>query len=101
MPSARSSMLDRAPAEMPAKDEPTRPVQFRGAGFVPASSRFGGWIALALVIALWQAAGSTGLVNALFLPAPSAIVRAIYELAMSGALWQHLSASILRIGVGW
>jgi NitT/TauT family transport system permease protein len=94
-------MLDRAPAEMPAKDEPTRPVRFRGAGFVPASSRFGGWVALALVIAIWQAAGSTGLVNALFLPPPSAIARAIYQLAISGALWQHLSASLLRIGVGW
>ena len=95
-------MLDRAPStDTPVKSEATRRVRFRGAGFVPASSRFGGWIALALVIALWQAAGSVGLVNPLFLPAPSAIVRAIYELAISGALWQHLSASLLRIGVGW
>lgn len=94
-------MLDRAAADSAAKNEATRRVHFRGAGFVPASSRFGGWIALALVIAIWQAAGSTGLVNALFLPAPSAIVRAIYQLAVSGALWQHLSASLLRIGVGW
>ncbi len=95
-------MLDRAPkTEALAKDAATRPVRFRGAGFVPASSRFGGWIALALVIAIWQVAGSTGLVNPLFLPAPSAIARAIYELAISGALWQHVSASLLRIGVGW
>ena len=60
-----------------------------------------GWIALALVIALWQLAGSAGWVNALFLPAPSAIVVAIYKLAMSGALWQHVSASVVRIGSGW
>jgi len=80
-------MLDRAPStDTPVKSEATRRVRFRGAGFVPASSRFGGWIALALVIALWQAAGSVGLVNPLFLPAPSTIVRAIYELAISGAL---------------
>ncbi|MGV7216205.1 ABC transporter permease [Bradyrhizobium sp. UFLA05-112] len=95
-------MLDRATrAEAQTKEAVTRPVRFRGAGFVPASSRFGGWVALALVIALWQAAGSARLVNPLFLPAPSAIARAIYELAASGALWQHLSASLLRIGVGW
>ncbi|UWU93085.1 ABC transporter permease [Bradyrhizobium sp. CB1015] len=94
-------MLDRAATDTTAKNEPTRPVHFRGAGFVPASSRFGGWIALGLVIAVWQAAGSAGLVNALFLPTPAAIVRAIYQLAVSGALWQHLSASLLRIGVGW
>src|SRR6516165_2203200 len=101
MPSARSSMLDRARLETPVKDAATRPVRFRGAGFVPASSRFGGWVALALVIALWQLAGSAALVNPLFLPAPSAIARAIYELAVSGTLWQHISASLLRIGVGW
>ncbi|MES1148520.1 MAG: ABC transporter permease, partial [Bradyrhizobium guangdongense] len=34
-------MLERAGA--PAKDDTTRRVRFRGAGFVPASSRFGGW----------------------------------------------------------
>ncbi|MEY9126011.1 ABC transporter permease [Bradyrhizobium yuanmingense] len=94
-------MLDRAATDTAAKNEATRTVRFRGAGFVPASSRYGGWIALGLLIVIWQAAGSAGLVNALFLPTPSAIVRAIYQLAVSGALWQHVSASLLRIGVGW
>jgi NitT/TauT family transport system permease protein len=94
-------MLERAPADTPASREVIRPVRFRGAGFVPASSRYAGWVALALVIGIWQAAGSFGLVNALFLPTPSAILRAIDQLAVSGALWQHLSASLLRIGVGW
>jgi NitT/TauT family transport system permease protein len=94
-------MLDRAPADVSGKEGATRRVRFRGAGFVPASSRFGGWIALALVIAIWQAAASARWVNPLFLPAPSAIARAIYQLAISGALWQHVSASLLRIGVGW
>ena len=94
-------MLDRAAAETSAKDAAPRPVGFRGAGFVPASSRYGGWIALVLAIAIWQLAGSTRLVNPLFLPPPSAIARAIYELAASGALWKHVSASLLRIGVGW
>jgi NitT/TauT family transport system permease protein len=94
-------MLDRAPLDVPRQDAAPRRVRFRGAGFVPASSRFGGWIALALVIAIWQAAASARWVNPLFLPAPSAIARAIYQLAISGALWQHVSASLLRIGVGW
>src|SRR4029453_9730103 len=102
MPSARCSMLERAPSQDKPQDESTRrPVAFRGAGFVPGGGRASGWIALVLVIALWQLAGSTGLVNPLFLPAPSAIVVAIYKLAMSGALWQHVSASVVRIGSGW
>src|SRR6267154_5483246 len=102
MPSARSSMLDRAPSQDTKQDDAKpRPVAFRGAGFAPSAGRYSGWIALALVIAFWQLAGSAGWVNALFLPSPSAIVVAIYKLALSGALWQHLSWSMMRIGSGW
>src|ERR1700761_1945409 len=105
MPSARSSMLDRAKANegSPPADRngETRPVAFRGAGFSPKAGRYAGWIALLLVIGFWQLAGSAGWVNPLFLPPPSAIVRAIWQLAISGALWHHLSWSIMRIGTGW
>jgi ABC-type nitrate/sulfonate/bicarbonate transport system permease component len=102
MPSARSSMLDRAPSETPSDvGTKPRPVAFRGAGFTPNTGRASGWIALAIVIALWQLAGSAGWVNPLFLPAPSAIAVATYKLAMSGALWQHLGWSVMRIGTGW
>jgi NitT/TauT family transport system permease protein len=96
-------MLERAPQDRPAAGSAsdTRPVRFRGAGFVPGTSRYGGWIALALVIAIWQLAGGAGWINPLFLPTPLAICRAIYQLALSGALWQHLSWSLLRIGSGW
>ncbi len=94
-------MLDRS--ELPQADQSTEahPVAFRGGGFTPKAGRYAGWIALALVIALWQLAGSAGWINPLFLPAPSAITHAIYQLAQSGALWQHLSYSFLRIGAGW
>jgi NitT/TauT family transport system permease protein len=97
-------MLDRAAPTDSQQDDAAarpRPVAFRGGGFTPVAGRYAGWIALVLAIALWQLAGSTGLVNPLFLPAPSAIAVAIYKLAMSGALWHHLSWSIMRIGTGW
>ncbi len=98
-------MLDRAndPAASPQADADTqpRPVKFRGAGFVPGAGRYSGWIALVLAIGFWQLAGSAALVNPLFLPAPSAIAVAIYKLALSGALWHHLSVSVMRIGTGW
>jgi ABC-type nitrate/sulfonate/bicarbonate transport system permease component len=97
-------MLDRAsdPASSPqAEKSELRPVAFRGAGFAPRAGRYAGWIALVLAIGLWQLAGSAGLVNPLFLPTPVAIARAIYQLALSGALWHHLSYSIMRIGTGW
>jgi ABC-type nitrate/sulfonate/bicarbonate transport system permease component len=97
-------MLDRSQTTGSPQDDrktETRPVAFRGAGFMPKAGRYAGWIALVLVIGLWQLAGSAGWINPLFLPAPSAIARAIYQLAISGALWHHLSYSIMRIGTGW
>jgi ABC-type nitrate/sulfonate/bicarbonate transport system permease component len=93
-------MLER-PASDKIDEAETRPVAFRGAGFAPRAGRYSGWIALVLVIGLWQSAGSAGWINPLFLPAPSAIAVAIWRLAASGALWQHLSYSIMRIGTGW
>src|SRR5215470_10083840 len=69
MPSARCSMLDRAPRKAgDASAEQPRPVAFRGAGFVPSAGRHSGWIALALVVALWQLARSVGItfISALF-----------------------------------
>jgi ABC-type nitrate/sulfonate/bicarbonate transport system permease component len=98
-------MLDRSKesANLPQSDHSTetRPVAFRGGGFTPRAGRYAGWIALVLVIGFWQLAGSAGWINPLFLPAPSAIARAICQLAISGALWHHLSYSIMRIGTGW
>jgi NitT/TauT family transport system permease protein len=94
-------MLDRAPQETKRDAAETRPVEFRGGGFMPSAGRHSGWIAILLVLALWQLAGSSGWVNPLFLPSPSAIAVAIWKLATSGALWQHVSWSIMRIGSGW
>ena len=98
-------MLDRADEQArsprPDLEAAPQPVRFRGAGFAPQAGRTSGWVALAIVIGLWQLAGSMGWVNPVFLPAPLAIMRAIYQLAISGTLWWHLSYSIMRIGSGW
>src|ERR1700732_1705414 len=97
-------MLDRANDQAGSAETnkaELRPVTFRGAGFAPRAGRYAGWVALALAIGLWQLAGSVGIVNPLFLPTPVAIMRAIWQLALSGALWHHLSYSIMRIATGW
>ncbi|MGY3448720.1 ABC transporter permease [Bradyrhizobium sp. USDA 4353] len=95
-------MLDRTPADgHRTGDVDTKPVRFRGGGFTPASSRWAGLLALAAVLGLWQSIGSLALINPLFLPTPLGILRALYRLAESGALWQHVSASVLRILSGW
>ncbi|MGJ4926567.1 ABC transporter permease [Bradyrhizobium sp. HKCCYLS2038] len=96
-------MLDRAPKVAPPATNAAaaRPVRFRGGGFTPAASRWAGLLALAAALGLWQLIGSLALVNPLFLPTPLGILRALYRLAETGALWQHVSASLLRILSGW
>ncbi|WP_315786685.1 MULTISPECIES: ABC transporter permease [unclassified Bradyrhizobium] len=96
-------MLDRATGEAVRTTDgaTTRPVRFRGGGFTPAASRWAGLLALAAALGLWQLIGSLALVNPLFLPTPLGILRALFRLAESGALWQHVSVSLLRILSGW
>ena len=97
-------MLDRADdkaTSAQAAGDDARKVSFRGAGFSPKTSRYAGLLALVVIIALWQLAGSLSLVNPIFLPTPLAIARATVRLASSGALWQHLAYSVMRIAAGW
>ncbi|MSP49672.1 MAG: ABC transporter permease [Alphaproteobacteria bacterium] len=77
------------------------PLRFRGGGFVIEPKRHAGWIAGFAVIALWQAVSSAGWVSPVFLPSPAGIARALADLALSGQLWRHLSASLRRILLGF
>src|SRR6516225_7490756 len=64
--------------------------------------------AFAIAIALWEAAGRAGMLNPLFVPAPSAIAAALYDLFADGRIWPHLEATfsaalgglVLGIAVG-
>jgi ABC-type nitrate/sulfonate/bicarbonate transport system permease component len=97
-------MLDRADDEKDSAktvSDDVRKVAFRGGGFAPKTPRYAGLVALALVIALWQLAGGLSLVNPIFLPTPLSVLHAMIQLALSGALWQHLAYSVMRIGAGW
>jgi ABC-type nitrate/sulfonate/bicarbonate transport system permease component len=77
------------------------PIRFRGGGFAPRDRTWAAVATLFGVMALWQAGASAGLIPTLFLPAPVAIGRALWALTVSGELWQHLSASLVRLAVGW
>jgi taurine transport system permease protein len=65
------------------------------------------WISLLTLVALvviWWAVTATGLIEPLFLPPPAAVLQKGWLLATSGymdsTLWQHLGASLSRIGLG-
>src|SRR4029453_1471246 len=78
-----------------------RPVPFPGGGFNPVPRRLLPWLVFVVLIAAWQAASSAGLLPAVFMPSPAAIVRALVELWLNGTLLEHISASLQRIIPGW
>lgn len=76
-------------------------VRFRGGGFAPRRTAWGGALTLLGLIALWQAASSWSGLNPLFLPSPVAVGRALYDLVMRGDLLAQIGVSLLRIAAGW
>lgn len=56
-------------------------------------------VAVAIVVWSWLSYG--GVVNHLFLPSPTEVLSAFYELAESGELWMHAKASVQIILMGW
>lgn len=86
---------------LPVSAHQSQPVRFRGGGFAVRPHRWAALLAFAVLIAVWESTNRFGLVSALFLPPPSAVGAALGAMVADGSLWQHLSASLMRIGVGW
>jgi NitT/TauT family transport system permease protein len=83
------------------RGSPEREVRFRGGGFVAVSRPGAALVFFVGIALLWEIAIRAQWVSPLFLPAPSAIVAALYDLAVSGLLWKHVSVSLGRIFAGW
>jgi NitT/TauT family transport system permease protein len=56
--------------------------------------------ALAVFVAIWEAAGRAGLLNPLYAPRPGQIVAALVDLFGSGRIWTHLEATFTAALVG-
>ncbi len=76
-------------------------VAFRGGGFAPRDLPLAGAATLLGLIALWQIGDWLRVIPTLFLPAPIDIAVALYHLTISGELWKQLSASLVRLAIGW
>jgi NitT/TauT family transport system permease protein len=59
------------------------------------------WIAVAVLLAAWQIAPATGLVDKTFLPPLSTVLNAWWQLAQSGDLWTDIQASMQRSLTGF
>jgi ABC-type nitrate/sulfonate/bicarbonate transport system permease component len=53
------------------------------------------------VLVIWQILSDTGVISARYVPSPLRIVEAAMALSASGELWQHVSASLYRLSVGF
>ncbi|MCC6946172.1 MAG: ABC transporter permease [Bradyrhizobiaceae bacterium] len=84
-----------------AAEQAERQLPFRGGGFEPETRTVISVISILSVIAAWQLATTYGLINPIFLPAPSHVASALHSMLVSGELWMHMSASLSRIGYGW
>jgi NitT/TauT family transport system permease protein len=60
-----------------------------------------GAFALGALLTLWSILTYVGLVDPLFLPAPSAVLAAFVDLAAKGSLWQHITASCSVVLAGF
>src|SRR5579884_582793 len=80
---------------------PAAAVRFRGGGFEARPLAGAGWLGFAVVLAGWQVAVGTRLVDPVFLPSPWNVLLALGDLVASGELFRHLAASLGRIVLGW
>ncbi|MCW1411295.1 ABC transporter permease [Rhizobium sp. 1AS11] len=78
-------------------------VPFRGGGFETRDSKRGplSWVGLLGLLVVWQTASHFGWISSTFLPGPLTIAATLYELAKSGSLLRDISASAVRIVIGW
>ncbi|RBP09850.1 sulfonate transport system permease protein [Roseiarcus fermentans] len=89
MTDATAAPLER----LRARPSPGRPFGWRLSGAY-------GWIAPALLVALWQAGSSLGFIADTVLPSPASVVAAAWRLTRSGELASNIGVSFLRAMAG-
>ncbi|MDF2916311.1 MAG: ntrB [Microbacterium sp.] len=76
----------------------------RSVGGVPLSRRqylITAVIGFATLLALWTAVSMSGIVSALFLPSPVAVVDRLIEQSANGELWSDIGVSTYRVMLGF
>lgn len=58
------------------------------------------WLVPIVLLFIWQWSASTAWLESRILPAPSAVIRAAWQLLLSGELWQHVKVSAGRALLG-
>src|SRR5579875_34258 len=75
------------------------------AGWQPAARALlgivGRWYSVAVVLLLWELIARSGLVNPRLFPSLEVIWDQLVLLASRGTLWNHLAATLIRVGAGF
>lgn len=58
-------------------------------------------LGLSIFFGVWQALSGFGIVDGFLLPSPVAVAAALWDMAIEGSLWIHLSASLTRVIIGF
>ncbi|MGM9945498.1 MAG: ABC transporter permease, partial [Lysinibacillus sp.] len=82
-------------------DEPSKPQKPATQSLSVLVKAFKKSIVLILFILFWEVVPQLGLVERTFLPPFSEVVRAWWDLFVTGELWRHFEASILRSVFGF
>lgn len=86
------------PVQLTEKNKPQKPSTQSLAVFVKAFKKS---IVLILFVLLWELAPRFGVVDKIFLPPFSQVIIAWWDLLVSGELWRHFEASIVRSVFGF
>lgn len=91
---AASSLPAPAGAATPAAAPRKAPARRRGGALLP-------WLLPAALLGLWFLGAAQGWISPQVLPPPQFVWETLRDLALSGELWLHVSASLQRVLVGF
>ncbi|MDO4642305.1 MAG: ABC transporter permease [Cardiobacteriaceae bacterium] len=77
------------------------PVPLRARTFGGKAPRWQGWLMFAALLLLWELVVRAGWISRTFIASPAEILIQLKNLVVTGALWQHLWASLRRLLLGW
>ncbi|MGE0736398.1 MAG: ABC transporter permease [Alphaproteobacteria bacterium] len=94
---AASAAIAGAAAAAPVADDVASAPPARKRGFGLAT----GLIVPVVGGLIWELAARDGWINARLVPPPSAIAVSLYDLAITGELFQHIGTTLYRVAVGF
>lgn len=92
---------EREPGRVPEASDRARPRRARSSAPRTSIERHVSWLSPVALLVVWELVVRTRLLDSRFFPAPSAVLRTLGGLMVSGALFEDAAISLARIGIGF